>query len=97
MSATTGKSRGYGRTVNRSSTQAPPALPEVRGPVRVTLDLRSPMHKKLKKWCNITAVEHDLSRVDLSAVLRVLALELLEDDVLAERVAKKIKEGSGTL
>lgn len=97
MNAAAGRNRGYGRTVNRASTQAPPAIPEVRKPIRVTLDLKAPMHKKLKKWCNLTAVDQELSRVDLSAVLRVLADELLEDDVLAEKVARRLKDGDGQL
>ncbi|MER0485107.1 hypothetical protein ABR737_43455 [Streptomyces sp. Edi2] len=98
MNAAAGKKRGYGRTVDRGSTHAAP-LPQSLStkPIRVTLDLRPPMHKKLKKWCNLTAGEHELSRVDLSAVLRVLAAELLEDDVLAEKIAQKLKEGDGAL
>lgn len=92
------RNRGYGRTVSRASTQAPPALPDVRKePIRVTLDLRPMFHKKLKRWCNTAALEQDLSRVDLSAVLRVLADELLEDDRLAEKVARRLKEGDGQL
>jgi hypothetical protein len=53
------------------------------------------MHKKLKRWCNASAAELDLSRVDLSAVIRILSDELLEDTALSERVQRRLAKGDG--
>lgn len=95
--AAAARRRGYGKAADRSQNHAGDAPVISTKPIRVTLDLRPPMHRKLKKWCNLTGAEHEISRVDLSAVLRVLAAELLENDVLAEKIAKKLKEGDGAL
>ncbi|MFJ2884285.1 hypothetical protein [Streptomyces sp. NPDC087272] len=63
----------------------------------MTVDVRPTMHRRLKRWCNGTAAELDLSSVDLSALFRVLANEVLEDERLADRVAAKLKAGEGKL
>lgn len=90
--------RGYDRTVNRKGNQAPaaPELPRTK-PVRVTVDIRPSVHRSLKRWCNSTAAELDLSSVDLSALLRVLADEVLNDERLSDRVAKRLQAGDGKL
>lgn len=90
-------SRGYDRTVNRKGNQTDaPELPRTK-PVRVTVDVRPSVHRNLKRWCNSTAAELDMSSVDLSALLRVLADEVLEDEKLAIRVAKRLQAGDGRL
>lgn len=93
----TAKNR-YDGTMNRSSSSAPPPPEQLRTkPIRVTVDVRPTMHRRLKRWCNATAAELDVSSVDLSALFRVLASEVLEDERLADRVAKRLQAGEGRL
>ncbi|NEC15074.1 hypothetical protein G3I34_22955 [Streptomyces sp. SID8014] len=89
--------RGYGRSTNRAGNTTPaPEVPRVK-PIRVTVDVRPTVHRRLKRWCNSTAAELDMSSVDLSALLRVLADEVLEDERLSDRVARRLQAGEGRL
>lgn len=89
--------RGYNLSANRGGNKAPEQPAELRTkPVRVTVDYAPGVHRKLKRFCNATAAEFDLSRVDLSAVLRILSDELLNDEKLAERVYERLQQGDGS-
>lgn len=61
-------------------------------PIRVTLDLRPTVHRRLKRWAATAAVTADLPVVPLAVVLRVLSDELLADEQLAERVLKRLRD-----
>ncbi|MCY0923702.1 MULTISPECIES: hypothetical protein [Streptomyces] len=91
--------RGYDRTVKRAETSQAAVAPVVARttPIRITVDVRPTLHRRLKRWCNGTALERDLSSVELSAVFRILADELLEDEKLAEKVAKRLAAKDGKL
>jgi hypothetical protein len=90
--------RGYGEAANRNATKKAAPVQSIRtAPIRVTLDLRPQVHRKLKRWCNGAAVELELSRVDLAPVLRILADQLLDDEKLAERVMQALSEDAGKL
>lgn len=45
-------------------------------PIRVTVDLPPAEHQALKRWCNVAALDLDLTGVALAQVLRALAAEL---------------------
>jgi hypothetical protein len=47
--------------------------------IRVTVDLSPAEHQALKRWCNTTALDLDLTRVPLTQVLVALAAELTSD------------------
>ncbi|MFJ4577621.1 hypothetical protein ACIP4W_41035 [Streptomyces sp. NPDC088846] len=82
--------------VDEEMPSAPTIPRSVRtAPVRVTLDLSPADHRALKRWCNSSAAELDLSQVPLASVLRILGKQLLADQELAARVRAELEQAAG--
>ncbi|MEU8960076.1 hypothetical protein AB0C93_37950 [Streptomyces sp. NPDC048518] len=94
------KRKGAAAFVSEEEAPTPTTAEMIRTtPIRVTVDLPPLDHKALKRWCNQTALDLDLTGVALAQALRALAAELSEPDParrlpgLEDRIKDRLKPG----
>ncbi|MEU8472725.1 hypothetical protein AB0F30_33415 [Streptomyces sp. NPDC029006] len=80
--AAAGRNRGEGTPARRAS--------EVRTkPVRLTVDMLPPLHRRLKDWTSWAAAQLDVADVPAAEVVRVLT-DLLTADPEKERITSPL-------
>lgn len=79
-----------------TATRSRMSVPSRTKPVKVTVEMSPVEHRKLKRWCALTAADLELSMVAGAEVLRVLWSMAQDDEVLAQRLREELARTGGS-